>query len=252
LALRRLAGGAGFRGAPNTQAALGQQAACTCAEHARAQPATKPPTHAASAAHANARRPTERGKVNDRGSSRLPPPTTHGKRAPHKRVDATHKPAARDGGRHAPQPPEQKQRGPSHRMNAMGVHAASDPHARLHAGREAEGKADDRGFPCPAPPNPHPADSARRPADPRQRKSRPRCGCASHRPEGADGHAGPHGRPAPLPGKQQRDSSHCIKAMKVKHPRNAPKAGPDRNPRQEPTDRPQRPIPSPLARNRPP
>ena len=68
---------------------------------------------------------------------------------------------------------------------------------------------------------------------------------ASHRPEGADGHAGPHGRPAPLPGKQQRDSSHCIKAMKVKHPRNAPKAGPDRNPSQEPTDRPQRPIPSP-------
>ena len=64
------------------------------------------------------------GKVNDRGSSRLPPPTTHGKRAPHKRVDATHKPAARDGGRHAPLPPEQKQRGPSHRMNAMGVHAA--------------------------------------------------------------------------------------------------------------------------------
>ena len=68
---------------------------------------------------------------------------------------------------------------------------------------------------------------------------------ASHRPEGADGHAGPHGRPAPLPGKQQRDSSHCIKAMKVKHPRNAPKAGPGRNPSQEPTDRPQRPIPSP-------
>jgi hypothetical protein len=74
----------------------------------------------------------------------------------------------------------------------------------------------------------------------------------THRPEGADGHAGPHGRPAPLPGKQQRDSSHCIKAMKVKHPRNAPKAGPGRNPSQEPTDRPQRPIPSPLARNRPP
>lgn len=185
LALRRLAGGAGFRGAPNTQAALGQQAACTCAEHARAQPATKPPTHAASAAHANARRPTERGKVNDRGSSRLPPPTTHGKRAPHKRVDATHKPAARDGGRHAPLPPEQKQRGPSHRMNAMGVHAASDPHARLHAGREAEGKADDRGFPCPAPPNPHPADSARRPADPRQRRSRPRCGWRVTSPGGS-------------------------------------------------------------------